>query len=82
MDQPGAWRGTPATIGAWAAHLVDAVLPWVPVRQWVLTLPHRLRYRLAFDHPLCRAFLGVFVHTALGWAAGGPGTPASPTGVG
>jgi len=23
-----------------AAHLVDAVLPWVPVRQWVLTSPH------------------------------------------
>jgi len=22
-----------------AAHLVDAVLPWVPVRQWVLTMP-------------------------------------------
>ncbi len=28
-----------------AAHLVDAVLPFVPVRQWVLTVPHRLRYR-------------------------------------
>jgi Transposase zinc-binding domain len=27
-----------------AAHLVDEVLPWVPVRQWVLTLPYRLRY--------------------------------------
>jgi hypothetical protein len=25
-----------------AAHLVDAVLPWVPVRQWVLTVPYRL----------------------------------------
>jgi len=38
-----------------AAHLVDTVLPHVPVRQWVLSVPHRLRYRLAFDHPLCRA---------------------------
>jgi hypothetical protein len=38
-----------------AAHLVDAVLPDVPVRQWVLTLPLRLRYRLAWDHDLCRA---------------------------
>ena len=28
-----------------AAHLVDAVLPWVPVRQWVLTVPYRLRYQ-------------------------------------
>ena len=41
-----------------AAHLVDAVLPFVPVRQWVLTVPHRLRYRLAFDHALIRAVLG------------------------
>ena len=30
-----------------AAHLVDRVFPRVPVRQWVLSLPHRLRYRLA-----------------------------------
>jgi hypothetical protein len=50
-----------------AVHLVDAVLPWVPVRQWVLTVPHRLRYRLAFDHALCRAVLGVFVRAVLGW---------------
>jgi hypothetical protein len=45
-----------------AAHLVDHVLPPdVPVRQWVLSVPHRLRYRLAYDHQLCRAVLGVFV---------------------
>jgi hypothetical protein len=50
-----------------AAHLVDGVLPSVPVRQWVLTVPHRLRYRLAFDHGLCRAVLGVFVRAVLGW---------------
>jgi len=31
-----------------AAHLVDEVLPRVPVRQWVLTVPHRLRYLLAW----------------------------------
>ena len=38
-----------------AAHLVDHVLPPdVPVRQWVLSVPHRLRYRLAYDHRLCR----------------------------
>jgi len=42
-----------------AAHLVDAVLPWVPVRQWLLTMPYRLRYRMAFDHGLSRAVLGV-----------------------
>ena len=32
-----------------AAALVDEVLPRVPVRQWVLTLPYRLRYRLAWE---------------------------------
>jgi hypothetical protein len=30
-----------------AAHLVDHVLPEVPVRQWVLSVPFSLRYRLA-----------------------------------
>jgi hypothetical protein len=30
-----------------AARLVDEVLPRVPVRQWVLSLPYRLRYLLA-----------------------------------
>ena len=42
-----------------AAHLVDAVLPWVPVRQWVLTVPYRLRYQMAWNHGLSRAVLGV-----------------------
>ncbi|MGQ0736033.1 MAG: transposase [Acidobacteriota bacterium] len=37
-----------------AAHLVDDVLPDVPVRQWVLSVPHRVRYLLAWDHDLCR----------------------------
>ena len=31
-----------------AAHLVDRVFPKVPVRQWVLSLPFSLRYRLHF----------------------------------
>ena len=35
-----------------AAHLVDAVLPWVPVRQWVLTVPYWLRYQMAWNHGL------------------------------
>jgi hypothetical protein len=38
-----------------AARLVDGILPHVPVRQWVLSLPHRFRYLLAWDHKLCRA---------------------------
>jgi hypothetical protein len=31
-------------------HLVTSVIPCVPVRQWVLTLPKPLRFRLAWDH--------------------------------
>ena len=42
-----------------AAHLVDGVLGGLPVRQWVLTLPYRLRYALAWDHRLCRAVLSL-----------------------
>ncbi len=48
-----------------AARLVDGVLPHVPVRQWVLSLPHRLRYLLAWDHRLCRSVLGVFIRALL-----------------
>lgn len=37
-----------------AAHLVDNVFPTrAPVRQWVLSLPIRLRYLLAYDKALC-----------------------------
>lgn len=49
-----------------AAHLVDRVFPVVPVRQWVLSLPHRIRYVLAWDHALCRAVVGVFMRAVLG----------------
>ena len=50
-----------------AAHLVDRVLPPVPLRQWVLTVPHRLRYLMAWDHRLCRAVLAVYVRVLCGW---------------
>jgi hypothetical protein len=50
-----------------AAQAVDAVLPHVPMRQWVLSLPHRLRYVLAWDHGLCRLALGVYVRALLGF---------------
>jgi hypothetical protein len=46
-----------------AAHLVDRVLPEVPVRQWVLSLPFGLRYRLAYDARLVSEVLGLFVRT-------------------
>jgi hypothetical protein len=50
-----------------AAHLVERVFPAVPVRQWVLTLPPRLRYLLAWDHDLCRAVVAVYLRAVLGW---------------
>ena len=50
-----------------AAHLVDHVFPRVPVRQWVLSLPYRLRYRLAWDHALCRAVVGRTMRAILGF---------------
>ena len=44
-----------------AAHLVDRVLPEVPIRQWVLTLPYPLRYRCAWNARLTSAVLRCFL---------------------
>jgi hypothetical protein len=44
-----------------AAHLVDHVFPQVPVRQWVLSLPKRLRYFLQQDPALCRRVQRLFL---------------------
>lgn len=38
-----------------ANWLVERVLPPVPLRQWVLSLPKALRYLLAYDGRLCRS---------------------------
>ena len=46
-----------------AAHLVDHVFPEVPVRQWVLSVPFSLRYRLAYDSSLVRDVTQIFVRT-------------------
>jgi hypothetical protein len=67
-----------------AAHLVDEVLPPVPVRQWVLTLPYRLRYLLAWDHGLSRAVLAVYARALLdfyGDQARRHGIPGGRTGT-
>ena len=44
-----------------AAHLVDRVLPAVPIRQWVLSLPYPLRYRFAYDASLTSGVLRAFL---------------------
>ena len=63
-----------------AARLVDEMLPRVPVRQWVLSLPYRLRYLLAWDHALARAVLGVLVRVLLGFSATARADTGSVTG--
>lgn len=45
-----------------AAHLVDRVIPFVPVRQWVLTFPSRIRWHLAQDPKLASAALTLFIN--------------------
>lgn len=47
------------------AHLVEDVLPDVPVRQWVLSVPYRLRYLLAWGHDLCRAVAAILSRPAI-----------------
>jgi hypothetical protein len=44
-----------------AAHLVDHILPEVPIRQWVLTLPYPLRYRCSYDARLTSEVLRAFL---------------------
>lgn len=50
-----------------AADLVDYVLPHVGVRQWVLSLPFTLRYRLAYDRTLLSPVLGAFIRALFLW---------------
>jgi hypothetical protein len=51
-----------------AANLVDHVLPEdVPIRQWVLTLPHPLRFPLAFGGKVLGAVLRIFTDTVAAW---------------
>ena len=50
-----------------AAHLVDGVLPFLPTRQWVLSLPFGMRFALARDHRLLTAVLAVAMRAMLGF---------------
>ena len=51
-----------------AARLVDNVFPVnLPVRQWVLSLPMNIRYRLAYDGKLLSDVLAVFLRVVRGW---------------
>ncbi len=50
-----------------AARLTEEVLPLVPVRQWVLSFPFEIRYRLAWDGALVSTVLAVFLRVVQGW---------------
>jgi hypothetical protein len=64
-----------------AAHWVDGVIPEVPVRQWVLTLPWSRRFLLARDHDLCRGVLGVFLEVVFAWYRARLGLPHGQPGA-
>jgi len=48
-------------MAATASNLVDRVLPDVPVRHWVLSLPFEIRHILAKDRSLLSAVLRIFI---------------------
>ena len=50
-----------------AARLTDRVIPHVPVRQWVLTVPHPLRAKLAFDPSLTTLVLRELIAVVSSW---------------
>jgi hypothetical protein len=54
-------------MSAGAATLVDHVLPDVPIRQFVVTMPFPLRFPLAFDGELLRQVLRIFTDTVSSW---------------
>jgi hypothetical protein len=67
-----------------AAHLVDHVLPNVPVRQWVLTAPHEVRRVLALRPDALTACGRLFVEEIARWqkqAAKARGTWGGQTGA-
>ncbi|MFQ5668804.1 MAG: transposase [Candidatus Binatia bacterium] len=50
-----------------AAHLIDAVLPEVPVRQWVLSLPYEARFWLAYDPKLLSGVRTIYLRALDTW---------------
>jgi hypothetical protein len=56
-----------------AAHLVDHVPPRVPVRQWVLSVPKRLRHHLQHDREALNTALRIFPDAIEHHLRGSPG---------
>jgi hypothetical protein len=54
-------------MAAQAAHIVDKVLPNVPVRQWVVSFPYELRMLLAKQSDVLSAVLRIVMSLVLSW---------------
>jgi hypothetical protein len=54
-------------IADFAARLVDRVVPTVPLRQWVLTVPYPLRARMMFDPALTSLVLRQLIAAVSSW---------------
>jgi hypothetical protein len=50
-----------------AIHLSERVLPPVPIRQFVLSLPHPLRYMAAYDKDFARKLIHHFMTSIFQW---------------
>jgi len=50
-----------------AANLVDHVLPEIPYRHYILSLPPPLRFMLAYDAPACSLLLNLFLAEVFAW---------------
>jgi len=48
-----------------AVWLTEHVLPTVPIRQWVCTLPHGLRALVGYDRELCALVIDAFIRELL-----------------
>ena len=48
-------------------NLLTYVLPAVPLRQWVLSLPFELRVPLAYERNLMGAVVRIFADSVMGW---------------
>jgi len=50
-----------------ADHLVHDVFPSVPVRQWVISFPRRIRFQAARDPVFCSRLLDLFTRAVFAW---------------
>lgn len=50
-----------------AAHLVDSVIPHVPIRQWVISFPFSVRYSLSYKPQLVTGVLSIFNRIISNW---------------